>query len=240
MEPPVAASSGLTTVCNFRTLDVALDGQGAPLVPIGDLLLFGEYDFCLNLGGFANVSYNWHRKRVAFDICPVNFVINKLMQSLGKEYDNEGNEARKGNVHGDLLKQLNELEFYKLSAPKSLGREWVEMNFFPVLDAFNISIQDKLRTVYEHIAFQLSLVFSGSAPKKLLVTGGGAYNTFLIELLKYYSNFKVILPEKKMIEYKEALVFAFLGLLRVREEKNCLSSVTGAKHDNLGGVIYKM
>lgn len=236
----IAAKSGLPVVCNFRTLDVALGGQGAPLVPIGDALLFSDYDFCLNLGGFANISYNWYRKRVAYDVCAVNFIINFLVKPLGLEFDDEGKEARKGNLDMTLLKKLNSLEFYSKPAPKSLGREWVEKEIIPVLDASPLSLHDKLRTVYEHIAIQLSHVFTGSAPKKVLVTGGGAYNKFLIELFRKHSNFKIIIPDKEIIEYKEALIFAFLGLLRIREDNNCLSSVTGAIHDCAGGVIYKI
>ena len=236
----IAASSGISTICNFRTMDVALGGQGAPLVPIGDALLFNDYDFCLNLGGFANVSFNWYRKRVAYDICPVNFIINQLVKPLGMEYDDQGKEARKGILNTPLLRALNSLDYYSQQAPKSLGREWVEHFFMPLIENSTLSLHDKLRTVYEHIAIQLSHVFTGSAPKKVLVTGGGAYNTFLIELFRKHSNFKVILPEKEIIEYKEALVFAFLGLMRIREEKNCLASVTGSKHDCIGGVVYQI
>jgi anhydro-N-acetylmuramic acid kinase len=236
----IAASSSITTISNFRALDVALKGQGAPLVPIGDVYLFGEYDYCLNLGGFANVSYNWYKKRVAYDICPVNIVINALSQELGMDFDNDGNEARKGKVNDVLLKSLNKLAFYHQEHPKSLGREWVEKNIQPLTDNCTLTVQDKMRTFYEHVVFQLSRVFTGATSKKILVTGGGAHNKFLIELLKLKTNLKIILPENEIINYKEAMVFAFLGVLRMREENNCLSSVTGATHDCLGGNIFKI
>lgn len=236
----IAASSSITTVSNFRALDVALKGQGAPLVPIGDVYLFNDFDYCLNLGGFANVSYNWYKKRVAYDICPVNIIINGLSNDIGLEYDKDGNESRKGKVDNLLFKSLNKLSYYNQPHPKSLGREWVEKHFQPLLHNSQLSTYDKLRTVYEHIAFQLSRVFTGATSKKILITGGGAHNKFLVELLKSKTNLKIIIPEKEIIDYKEALVFAFLGVLRMREENNCLSSVTGATHDCIGGNIFKI
>jgi anhydro-N-acetylmuramic acid kinase len=236
----IAATSGITTVCNFRNLDVNLKGQGAPLVPIGDMFLFSDYDYCLNLGGFANISYNWYKKRLAYDICPVNIVINKLAKELGLDLDLDGIEAQKGKLDEKLYKELNQILFYSLEAPKSLGREWVENYFTPILDKYNCSVNDKLRTIYEHIAFQISKSITGATSKKVLVTGGGTHNKFLINLLKKHSNQKIVIPDKTLIDYKEAFVFAFLAVLRVREENNCLASVTGATHDNIGGVVYKI
>ncbi len=236
----IAATTCITTISNFRELDVALKGQGAPLVPVGDMQLFNEYDYCLNLGGFANVSYDWYRKRVAYDICPVNFIINNLSKQLGFEYDEDGKEAVKGKLNDKLYKSLNQLQYYKQMAPKSLGREWVEAEFLPVLDKFQCSINDKLRTIYEHIAFQLSKSFTGAISKKIFITGGGAHNKFLIQLFKKHTNHKLIIPDKLMIDYKEAFVYAFLGVLRIREENNCLSSVTGATHDSIGGIVFKI
>jgi len=236
----IAAITCITTVSNFRELDVALKGQGAPLVPIGDTMLFNEYDYCLNLGGFANVSYDWYRKRVAYDICPVNFVINNLSKQLGFEFDEDGKEAAKGKFQEKLYKLLNQLQYYKQMSPKSLGREWVEEQFFPIIDKYQCSLHDKLRTIYEHIAFQLSRSFTGATSKKILITGGGAHNKFLIQLFKKRTSHKIIIPDKLMIDYKEAFVYAFLGVLRMREENNCLSSVTGATHDSIGGVVFKI
>ena len=234
----IAATTRISTACNFRVLDVALKGQGAPLVPFGDIHLFSEYDYCLNLGGFANVSYSWHKKRIAYDICPVNFILNHLATKDGHEFDEDGKLGRKGNVNDKLLKELNQLAYYHKPAPKSLGREWVEQNMIPLLERINCNNFDKIRTLYEHISFQLSRLFTGSAQKKVLVTGGGAHNKFLMELIRKKVNHKVIIPNKLLIDYKEAYVFAFLGVLRMRRENNCLSSVTGAAHDSIGGTIY--
>lgn len=233
----IASETGISTISNFRLLDVALKGQGAPLVPIGDLLLFPQYDYCLNLGGFANISYSHYKKRLAFDICPVNFVINHYSRLANREYDHNGTIAEKGKVDKQLLTALNKLEFYNLSPPKSLGREWVETSVFPLINNNNLAVEDILRTFYEHIVRQITLCFTGS-DKKILVTGGGAHNKFLISLIRKKVSHKIIVPDDLLVDYKEALIFAFLGLLRARNENNCLASVTGAKHDNIGGIIY--
>ncbi len=236
----IAAECRLPVVCDFRSLDVALGGQGAPLVPIGDKLLFGEYDFCLNLGGFANVSYQYNDERIAFDICPVNIVMNAVCQALGKEYDNGGELASKAIINQCLLDDLNKLAFYHypLNSPKSLGKEWVLKNINPLLKKYPVNESTVLRTFCEHIAIQIAKALNGQPNGELLVTGGGVYNTFLIETIKKYVYHQLIIPDKNTIEFKEALIFAFLGVLRVRNENNCLKSVTGAKYDNCGGAVY--
>jgi anhydro-N-acetylmuramic acid kinase len=236
----IAAETGITTVCDFRTLDVALNGQGAPLVPIGDMLLFNDFDYCLNLGGFANTSYTLRNKRIAYDICPVNIVLNHYSRLLGLEYDNNGDIGRNGIICENLLNELNKLPFYSQKQPKSLGKEWVDNQLLPVIEKYNISIEDKLRTFYEHFIFQLVKIFKGSNSKKILISGGGAHNSFIIELLKQKSKHQIVIPDKLLIDFKEALIFAFLGVLRIREQHNCLASVTGANHDNFGGAIYKV
>lgn len=231
----------LPVVCDFRSGDVALGGQGAPLVPLVDKVLFSKFTFCLNLGGFANISFDKNNKRVAFDICPVNIVLNELANVLGKEYDKGGNLAAQGAVHEPLLKKLNALPFYNKQAPKSLGREWVEDVFLPVLHSFNISTKDKLRTVVEHIAIQIAEVVNAAVKSKkdtLLATGGGAYNKFMIRRLSFYATCKIVLPDDKTIQFKEAMAFAFLGMLKMRGEINILKSVTGAKKDSSGGKIF--
>lgn len=236
----------LPVICDFRSGDVALGGQGAPLVPVADKLLFPKYDFCLNLGGFANISYDDKKnKRLAFDICPVNIVLNDLANKIGKEYDTDGKLASAGKIHADLLNKLNNLAFYKKHPPKSLGREWVEKIFMPVLNTFNVPIKDKLRTVCEHIAMQIALAVNVSARSghnskypSLLITGGGAYNKFLLKRISFHSNARIILPDDKTIQFKEAMAFAFLGVLRIREEINILKSVTGAARNSSGGKIF--
>lgn len=232
----IAATTNITTVADFRIGDVALGGQGAPLVPIGDKLLFSEYDYCLNLGGFANVSFEKNNKRIAYDNCPVNFILNYFAEKQGLTYDKNGELGKKGKINIELLEKLNKLNYYSQSPPKSLGREWVENEFFPVLDKFNISDADKMRTSYEHIAFQISKI--GTENGKLLITGGGAFNTFLIERIKFHTSLKVVIPSKKIIDYKEALIFAFLGVLRAQDKINCLSSVTGALKDSSVGIVF--
>lgn len=237
--PEIAELTGHTVICDFRVADVALGGQGAPLVPIGDRMLFSDYDYCLNLGGFSNVSFEMENKRIAFDISPVNTVLNFYSGQLGHDYDDGGNISRGGAINNELLSALNSLEFYAKPFPKSLGFEFVKETILPLIDAFEITVEDKLRTVTEHIAVQTALAL----PKKndrLFVTGGGAYNKFLIERLQsHLPEMQIIIPEKKILEYKEALIFALLGVLRMRNENNVLSSVTGAGHDHSSGKIYQ-
>lgn len=250
----IAARTGITTVSDFRRLDVALGGQGAPLVPVGDDLLFGHYTFCLNLGGFANISFRESGKRVAFDICPVNIVLNRLARSIGNEYDKGGRITLSGKVIPELLRELESIEYYRKTGPRSLGREWVEEVFIPVLDKYDKPVPDKLRTVSEHIALRIAAVMhkniNQNPPAKafennpvstsVLATGGGANNKFLMQLIsEKASPARVIIPEREIIDFKEAIVFGFLGVLRLRNEINCLASVTGSRKNNSGGIIHQ-
>ena len=241
----IAAKTGLTVICDFRTTDVALGGLGAPMVPIGDRLLFSEYDYCLNLGGFANISFDANGKRTGFDICPVNIILNKLANEFGLPYDDRGQLASKGAFNNDLLNDLNYLfNIHNSTFKISLSKEWLDSHFIPVINKYEISIQDKLRSITEFISIQIAESFNLQTSnfqlptKKVLVTGGGAYNDFLIQCLRKKTNAEIIIPDKFTIEFKEALIFAFLGVLRLRNEVNCLSSVTGASRDNTGGAIY--
>jgi anhydro-N-acetylmuramic acid kinase len=235
----IAAKTKLTVICDFRSLDVKLGGQGAPLVPIGDKLLFSQYDYCLNLGGFANISFdNELNERIAFDICPLNIVLNKIASELNLSFDDKGKIAKSGNLNPQLLSELDDLNFYKQKNPKSLGKEWVIKYFEPVLKKFKIPPADKLRTVSEHFAIQISKAISHTKSKKLLISGGGAYNDFMISRIKAQTNHRIHIPERTIIDFKEAMIFAFLGVLKMRGEINCLKSVTGASKDNSGGVIF--
>ncbi|MDC7999656.1 anhydro-N-acetylmuramic acid kinase [Aequorivita todarodis] len=234
--PRISKMLGQTVVCDFRVQDVELGGQGAPLVPIGDRLLFPEYDYCLNLGGFANCSFEKNGERIAFDICPVNIVLNNYAEKLGQDFDEDGKLAASGKVNEELLQKLNSLSFYAEEPPKSLGLEWVKAQIFPLLDASGISSEAILRTFTEHIALQLANQFSDNA--SVLITGGGAYNSFLIERLKNCAPVEVIIPSPEIVEYKEALIFGLLGVLKLRDEVNCLASVTGALEDHSSGKIY--
>ncbi|WP_341216768.1 anhydro-N-acetylmuramic acid kinase [uncultured Wocania sp.] len=237
-QPNIAKLLNNKVVCDFRVQDVNLGGQGAPLVPIGDKLLFSEYDYCINLGGFANVSYEAENKRIAFDICPINIVLNHYVKQLGFDYDDEGKIASTGTINNKLLKQLNALDFYKEIPPKSLGLEWVNSHVFSLINSYNLEVKDVLRTFVEHAAIQIANIIGKENQKLVLMTGGGVYNKFLIERVKQHSKNKIIIPSKTIIEFKEALIFGFLGVLKLRDEINCLQSVTGAKKDHSSGEIY--
>ncbi|WP_116525202.1 anhydro-N-acetylmuramic acid kinase [Seonamhaeicola aphaedonensis] len=236
--PLLATLVNNRVVCDFRIQDVKLGGQGAPFVPIGDRLLFSEYVFCINLGGFANISTEVGNKRIAYDICPVNIVLNHYVKNLGLDYDNEGQIASIGNLNYDLLEQLNTLSYYNILPPKSLGLEWVNRHVFPIINSFNLEVKDILRTFVEHIAVQISKSVLEIPNGSVLVTGGGAYNTFLIERLKQLTDNKIVIPSKEIIEYKEALIFGFLGVLKLRDEINCLKSVTGASKNHSSGKVF--
>ncbi len=230
--------TNLPVVCDFRIQDVQLGGQGAPLVPIGDLLLFSDYSHCLNLGGFSNISVKSNNNIIAYDICPVNIVLNKYSRSIGFEFDMEGQISKSGNINKHLLKQLNEISYYYLTYPKSLGLEWVENKIFPLIDSFKISVEDILRTYVEHIAVQISNNLKGDN-LKILISGGGSKNKFLMERIKQLSKKNLEIISENITDYKEALIFGFLGVLRVRNENNCLKSVTGADKDHSSGVIFE-
>lgn len=236
--PNIASLTGQKVVCDFRVQDVELGGQGAPLVPIGDRFLFSDYDYCLNLGGFSNISFEENNNRIAFDISPVNTVLNFYANQLRLEYDNKGEIARTGKISEILLQKLNAIDFYSKKYPKSLGYEFVKTIVLPMIEKHSISFEDKLRTFIEHIAIQTSLAL----PKKtgrLFATGGGAYNDFLMERMRFHlPEMTFEIPDDKTIQYKEALIFGLLGVLKLRNEVNTLASVTGASKDHSSGKIF--
>lgn len=236
----ITACSGYKTISDFRSLDIALGGQGAPLVPIGDKILFNEFMACLNIGGFTNVSYdNRNGERIAYDICASNFVLNKLCQQINLDFDEGGKIAASGIRIEKLAVELNLIEFYQKPFPKSLGQEWTESVVMPILAKYkNEPVKDLLYTYTEHIGLQISMSLNNLGSGDVLVSGGGAYNNFLMEKIRQHALFKTKLPEDILINYKEALIFAFLGVLRVRNEINCFCSVTGAKKDSSSGSIY--
>lgn len=236
--PILATLLGKRVVCDFRVQDVELGGQGAPLVPIGDKLLFSEYDFCINLGGFANLSTDHNSVRVAYDICPTNIVLNHYINKLGYDFDDKGKIAKGGSIDEKLLNELNALEFYKQGHPKSLGLEWVNQVVFPIIDKYNLETEAILGTFTEHISVQISNEINKKENALVLITGGGAYNKFLISRIKSKTKNKIIIPSKEIIEFKEALIFGLLGILKIRGENNCLASVTGAKYDHSSGKIF--
>ncbi len=231
----IATLTQITTINDFRSKDVSLNGQGAPLVPIGDKLLFPDYDYCLNLGGFSNVSFEDNGQRIAFDIAPANLILNYYSEKLGFDFDESGKLGRSGSIIQSLLSELNKLSYYRKNFPKSLGKEWLDSEFIPLISK-NLNINDILRTLYEHISIQIASVLK-KENSKTLVTGGGAFNSFLIERIKKHSVSEIIIPDNRTINFKEALIFAFLAYLRVNNITNVLKSVTGANHDSCSGNI---
>lgn len=234
----LAAGTGITTVCDFRRGDVALGGQGAPLVPIGDKLLFSEYDACLNIGGIANISFERNKKRIAFDIAPMNIVLNHFAQKKRLAYDRGGRLASTGTVDWDLFNLLNSLAYYKEFKSKSLGREWVERFVIGALEKRKLRVAGALATASEHAAFQVARTLNQFKIKEVLVTGGGAYNTDFLKRAEAYTDTALVVPDDRTIQFKEALIFALLGVLRVRGEMNCLKEVTGARQNSVGGAVY--
>ncbi len=239
----LANTAGYTVIGDFRTNDLALGGQGAPLVPIGDRFFFSEYDYCLNLGGISNISFEVKDKRIAYDIGLANMILNYITRKVDLEYDENGNLAKSGTVNPTMLKRLNGLQFYLLPHPKSIGYEWFLAEVVPIVEETTDSIENLLHTSIHHICEKIAQQIELNPLNKkqrLLVTGGGALNAFLIETLKKKlgNTTTVVVPEKIIIEFKEALVFALMGVLRVERQINVLSSVTGAKKDSSSGVVY--
>jgi anhydro-N-acetylmuramic acid kinase len=237
----IATISEIPTINDFRKKDVINGGQGAPLVPIGDLHLFSsQADTFLNIGGFANLSKITAKNDLsAFDICPVNIVLNLFSQQLGMPYDKDGDFASKGVINELLLAELNNLNVYQEKAPHSLAWEWVEGNVLSLIANYSISPSDVLATYTEHAAYQIAKRLNQSNSSKVLVTGGGAKNTYLISRITRYFNGEISIPSEEIIDFKEALIFGFLGALYLSEEPNCLPSVTGAKKAVIGGVYHR-
>lgn len=227
--------NNLPVIYDFRSQDVLMGGNGSPLVPIGDELLFAEFDACINLGGFSNISFKQNDRRIAFDICPVNIVLNNYAQLFGQNFDKDGLLAQKGTINLEILQKLNELSFYNAAPPKSLGFEWVNENVFPLLE--NESPENILSTFTEHAAIQISETLEKYNLKKILFTGGGTFNSFLIDLIKQKCNSEIIIPEKEIIDFKEALIFAFMGVLKFKGENNVLASATGSSKDHSSGLL---
>jgi anhydro-N-acetylmuramic acid kinase len=235
----IAVKTGIQTIGDFRTKDVLYGGQGAPLVPIGDLLLFNnQADAFINIGGFTNITIPSQGQIKAFDVCPGNLPLNKLARSKGLEYDKNGEIARSGEINYFLLDLLNSLEYYRTEGPKSLGVEWLELNFYPLLK-FDKDIENNLATLVEHIAIQLGEICKTNQIKRVLITGGGAKNSFLLERLTRYFDGEIVPVSPQLIDYKEAIIFGLLGALNLNNEPNCLAQVTGASKNVVGGVRHQ-
>lgn len=236
----IHAVTGIPIVYDFRSLDVALGGEGAPLVPAGDKLLFNDYDVCLNLGGIANLSMDNKGSRLAYDLCFCNMGLNYLAAKAGKEIDEDGKLADEGDVNEQLFDKIHKVYSSLRSKRPSLGREIFEKQIKSLLDLENISVHDRLRTFTESIAFEImEAILPAKQHPSVLCTGGGTFNSFLIARLLHHAgdDASLIIPEENVVKFKEALVFAFLGLLRVREEVNCFKSVTHATRDCSGGTM---
>ena len=242
----IAAETKLPVVSDLRALDIAFGGQGAPIVPIGEKLLLKDYPMFLNIGGIANISFNLPDEYIAFDVCPANRVLNLLAGLAGKEYDDGGQMTASGNINEELLNKLNAFDYYKQSFPKSLANDFGTYEIFPLLKSFGLTNSDLLRTYSEHIIQQIKFAIadnpnSQSLNSKLLVTGGGAFNSFLVERLTQELSsigIEVVVPDENLVKYKEALIMGFIGVLRWRQEYNVLSSVTGAERDSIGGAVW--
>jgi anhydro-N-acetylmuramic acid kinase len=243
----IAAVTGINTVSDLRIMDLALGGQGAPIVPMGEQLLFSKYAYLLNLGGIANISANLVNGSIAFDVCAANRVMNILCSQIGKEYDDGGAIAKSGSIDTGLLTRLNALDYYGQASPKSLANDFGTDIVYPLINSFHLSIPDALRTYVEHIAMQVGYAVNQlqkgltATAASMLVTGGGAHNHFLVERIteavKPYQ-LSVVVPEKELVNYKEALVMALLAVLRWREENTVLHTVTGASRSSIGGAIW--
>lgn len=233
----IAAETGVDVVCDFRSVDIAQGGQGAPLVPAGEPVLFPGYSSYLNLGGIANITISNRKELYAFDVCACNMVLNMLARREGLPFDKSGKLAAGGKIIPSLLKELNGIKYLAQKPPKSLGREQVEKYYRGLLSSRNHKkTPGLLATASEHIAIQIG---KAAGTGDMLVTGGGAHNAFLVSRIRSCSKANVVVPGKDIVNFKEALIFAFLGVLRIRGEMNCLKSVTGARKDSCGGSIYK-
>ena len=234
----ISNKTNIPTINDFRKNDVLHGGQGAPLVPIGDFGLFNSYaDAFLNIGGFSNISFKKKNEIIAYDVCPGNLPLNKIVSKINLIYDHNGAISKTGKKNTELLKKLNNLNFYKSLEPKSLGTEWLEGKFMPLLDE-ETNVSNCLRTICEHLSDQISLTINKEKIKKILITGGGAKNNFLMDLIKEKSNASIVIPKKEIIDFKEAIIFGYMGYLHLTNRKNCLSTVTGASKDVIGGILY--
>ncbi len=240
----LSAIAEIPAITNFRRADVAIGGQGAPLAGLGDEWLFPEYDYCLNLGGFSNISAKIHQQRIAFDISPCNIILNRVAREGGMAFDEDGKIAENGSIDYELLKQLNAVPYYQRPYPKSLGREWINKEFWHIVrDYDNLPVESRMKTLVEHISEQIGQSIhqmdqNHGSGKKVLVTGGGAHNPVLIDHIKTHTDAEIIVPENILIDYKEALIFAFLGVLRLNNLPTSISTSTGASRDLVTGSLH--
>ncbi|GAB3413475.1 anhydro-N-acetylmuramic acid kinase [Niabella aquatica] len=239
----IAAVTQLPVVSDLRSMDIAFGGQGAPVVPIGEQLFFPDYPYFLNIGGIANISIKGDHYK-AFDVCAANRVLNMLANEVGKDFDEGGELARHGQLNQALLNELNGLTYYTLPIPRSLANSFGTDTVYPVIKKYGLSAADALHTYTAHIVRQVKNALmthktAAATEQQLLVTGGGAFNSYLVERLQQaLEGIKVVVPDEQLVQYKEALIMALIGVLRWREEYNVLSSVTGAARNSVGGAMW--
>lgn len=242
----IAAACRIPVVSDLRSVDVALGGQGAPIIPAGEKLLFPQYRYFMNIGGICNVSVHETKKITAFDVCPANRVLNMLAGLAGKKYDKEGRLAKSGTVNLPLLEKLNSEQFYTRLPPRSLANSFGTGVLYPTILKSRLSVKDALATYCEHIAMQTLKALIPYRKKKktsLLVTGGGALNKYLVGRIRYYLEaigIDIEVPDDDTVNYKEALTMALIGVLRLREQDNVFSSVTGAARNSCGGALWSV
>lgn len=235
----LAFLTGINVINDFRTLDVIAGGQGAPLVPIGDFNLFqSKAQAFLNIGGFTNISFKKNNEIIAFDICAGNLPMNETVKSIGLTYDKNGEIARKGTINFRIIETLQKLPHFKQSPPKSLGTEWLKCEFNPIISKIE-NLDDKLRTLVEFTAIEINNILENEKINSVYITGGGAKNSFLIERIKFFFKGDVIVPSEELIDFKEAIVFAFLGARYLRNETTTIKSVTGSKVEVCSGTFHK-
>ncbi|MEM9850303.1 MAG: anhydro-N-acetylmuramic acid kinase [Bacteroidota bacterium] len=247
----LAATTGYPVICDFRTQDVAQGGQGAPIASIADKYFFGQYDFCLNLGGIANLTAKVDKKYVAFDISGANQILNALAAEIGLAYDDKGELAAQGNLIPTLFKASNQLDFLTADYPKTLDNQWVKTQLLPIFKNPSYALKDRLHTAVQHIAYQIAAavkkVVEQEAMRKssyhFLATGGGAYNNFLMTSMQrafaQHTPVHIHVPSDTIISFKEAAMIALMGVMRIENVPNCMSNVTGAKFDTINGAIYQ-
>lgn len=246
----LAAVTGCPVISDFRTQDIAINGEGAPLAPTADKHLLSGYDFYLNLGGIANVSCNVNGKFVSFDIGGANQIFDALARLVDLDYDDEGKIASAGKVVNELLSEVNSIDYFAQKYPKSLDNQWVVNNLVKKYMEYPESVENRMRTAVEQLAQQtvqdvIQVIENEGFIKQkytMYPTGGGVFNTFLMqrmqELFLEKMDLEIVLPEKEIIQFKEAILMGLLGVLRMENIPNCMSSVTGAKRDTIGGAVY--
>lgn len=237
----IANLTGCKVIYDFRAADVEAGGQGAPLVPLCDAIFFNNYHACLNIGGIANISFDTPTGRIGFDICGANQLLNYIAQTIDLPFDENGELAAAGFVDEQLLSDLDACAYFQLPYPKSLDNHFVRKYFIERIAAANISANDKLATATYHIAKQIAIIINQQNKVhenyRLLVTGGGAFNVYLIQLIEKLTGIKITLPANEIIQFKEALAMCLMGVEKLQNKPNFLPSVTGAKTAVSGGVV---